>query len=56
VDANDVTARYEKGVLEVSVPVREGKPEGIGVPIENADSTQAGTQGTATTSQPDAHP
>ncbi len=56
VDASDVTARYEKGVLEVSVPAREGKPEGIGVPIENADSAHAGTQGTARTSQPDAHP
>ena len=37
VDAKDVTARYERGVLEVSVPVREVKPEGIRVPIENAD-------------------
>src|SRR5271157_4105841 len=46
-DANDVTARYEKGVLEVSVPVREGKPEGTRVAIENADSAQAGTQGSA---------
>ena len=37
VDANDVTARYEKGVLEVSVPVREVKPEGTRVAIEKAD-------------------
>ena len=37
VDANDVTARYEKGVLEVSVPVREVKPEGTRVPIEKAN-------------------
>ncbi len=37
VDAKDVIARYERGVLEVSVPVREVKPEGIRVPIENAD-------------------
>ncbi len=37
VDATDVTARYEKGVLEVSVPVREVKPEGSRVAIEKAD-------------------
>jgi len=37
VDAEDVTARYEKGVLEVSVPAREVRPEGIRVAIENAD-------------------
>jgi len=37
VDAQDVTARYEKGVLEVSVPVRDVKPEGIRVAIEKAD-------------------
>ena len=37
VDAKDVTARYEKGVLEVSVPVREVKPEGTRVAIEKAD-------------------
>jgi HSP20 family molecular chaperone IbpA len=37
VDASDVAARYDKGVLEVSVPVREAKPEGTRVPIEKAD-------------------
>ncbi len=37
VDASDVTARYDKGILEVTVPVREAKPEGSRVPIENAD-------------------
>ena len=37
VDAADVTARYERGVLEVSVPVREVKPEGTRVAIEKAD-------------------
>ena len=37
VDAKDVTARYERGVLEVSVPIREAKPEGIQIPIEKAD-------------------
>ena len=38
VDAADVTARYGKGVLEVSVPVREVKPEGTRIPVENADA------------------
>jgi len=38
VDAADVTARYDKGVLEVSVPVRVVKPEGTRIPIENADA------------------
>ena len=37
VDAKDVTARYEKGVLEVSVPEREVKPEGTQIVIEKAD-------------------
>ena len=38
VDAADVTARYDKGVLEVSVPVREVKPEGTRIPIQDADA------------------
>ena len=38
VDAADVTARYDKGVLEVSVPVREVKPEGTRIPVEDADA------------------
>ena len=37
VDAEDVTARYDKGVLEVSVPLRAVKPEGTQIHIENAD-------------------
>ena len=37
VDASDVAARYEKGVLEVSVPVGEAKPKGTRVPVEKAD-------------------
>ena len=45
VDASDVTARYDKGILEVSVPAREAKPEGTRVPIEKADSTQAEAPG-----------
>ena len=35
VDAADVTARYDNGVLEVSVPVAVVKPEGTQIPIEN---------------------
>lgn len=37
VDAKDVAARYGKGVLEVSVPLREIKPPGSRVTIENVD-------------------
>ena len=37
VDAKDVTARYDRGVLEVSVPVGEARPEAARVTIENAD-------------------
>ena len=38
VDPADVTARYDKGVLEVSVPVRAVKPEGTRIPVEDADA------------------
>ena len=38
VDPADVTARYDKGVLEVSVPAAAVKPEGTRIPIENADA------------------
>ena len=38
VDPADVAARYDKGVLEVSVPVRVVKPEGTQIPVENADA------------------
>jgi predicted unusual protein kinase regulating ubiquinone biosynthesis (AarF/ABC1/UbiB family)/HSP20 family molecular chaperone IbpA len=38
VDPADVAARYDKGVLEVSVPVGEVKPTGTQIPIENADA------------------
>ena len=50
VDPADVTARYDKGVLEVSVPVRAVKPEGTQITVENADAVpeqqpdQAGDQ------------
>jgi predicted unusual protein kinase regulating ubiquinone biosynthesis (AarF/ABC1/UbiB family)/HSP20 family molecular chaperone IbpA len=36
VDPADVTARYDKGVLEVSVPVPDVKPEGTRIPIQTA--------------------
>ena len=38
VDAADVTARYDKGVLEISIPVGAVKPEGTRIPIANADA------------------
>jgi len=38
VDPADVTARYDKGVLEVSVPVGEVGPEGTRIPIQDADA------------------
>ena len=38
VGAADVAARYDKGVLEVSVPVRVVKPAGTQIPIQNADA------------------
>jgi predicted unusual protein kinase regulating ubiquinone biosynthesis (AarF/ABC1/UbiB family)/HSP20 family molecular chaperone IbpA len=38
VDATDVSARYDKGVLEVSVPVRAIRPEGTRIPVEDADA------------------
>jgi predicted unusual protein kinase regulating ubiquinone biosynthesis (AarF/ABC1/UbiB family)/HSP20 family molecular chaperone IbpA len=38
VDAGDVTARYDKGVLEVSVPLPVVKPEDTRIPVENADA------------------
>jgi len=37
VDAQDVTASYQKGILEVSILVPEPVQEGTRIPIENAD-------------------
>jgi HSP20 family protein len=37
VDAQDITARYRKGILEVSIPMPTPKPEGTRIPVENAD-------------------
>ena len=39
VNAADVTARYDNGVLEVSVPAREVRLQGTRIPIEDADAT-----------------
>ncbi len=36
VDATDITARYDNGVLEVSVPAREVRPKGTRIPVEAA--------------------
>ena len=38
VDAGDVAARYDKGVLEVSVPVPVVTPEGTRIPVEDVDA------------------
>ena len=38
VDAADITARYGNGVLEVSIPLREVRPRGTLIPIEDADA------------------
>ena len=37
VDAQDITARYRKGILEVSFPTPAAEREGSRIPIENAD-------------------
>ena len=38
VDPADVTARYDKGVLQVTVPVPAVRQEGTRIPVENADA------------------
>lgn len=47
VDAADVTARYDRGVLEISLPVRVGGPEGARIPVEDAEATPAQPPGQA---------
>ena len=37
VDAQDITASYRKGILEVSIPTPAPAPEGTRIPVENAD-------------------
>ena len=60
VDAQDITARYRKGILEVSFPIPAAKPEGSRIPIENADvpgsskTTEAAAGSTATSRLPGA--
>ena len=60
VDAQDITASYRKGILEVSVPIPAAKPEGSRIPIENADvpgssqATEAAAGSTATSRLPGA--
>ena len=43
-DANDVTARYDKGILEVSFPMPTATRAGTQVPIETAGQEPLGTQ------------
>jgi HSP20 family molecular chaperone IbpA len=38
VEPAEVAARYDKGILEVSVPVRVVRPTGTKVPVENAEA------------------
>lgn len=40
VDAEDITARYQQGILEVSFPTPAAKEEGSRIPIENADNPE----------------
>ena len=60
VDAQDITARYRNGILEVSVPIPAARPEGTRIPIENADvprsgqATEAAAGSTATSRPPGA--
>jgi predicted unusual protein kinase regulating ubiquinone biosynthesis (AarF/ABC1/UbiB family)/HSP20 family molecular chaperone IbpA len=39
VNAADITARYDNGVLEVSIPAREVRLQGTRIPIEDAGAT-----------------
>ncbi len=53
VDAQDIMARYRKGILEVSFPMPPAKPEGIRIPIQSADLSEQTTEaavGSAATS------
>ena len=60
VDAQDITASYRKGILEVSFPIPAAKPVGSRIPIENADvpgssqATEAAAGSTATSRLPGA--
>ena len=60
VDAEDITARYQKGILEVSFPMPAAKREGSRIPIEDADTpepnqtTQAAAEAAAASPAPGA--
>jgi HSP20 family protein len=41
-EVHGIAARYRNGILEVSIPVPAPKPEGIRIPIENADAAGTG--------------
>ena len=47
VDPGDVAARYDKGVLEVSVPVRAARPEGTQIPVQDAGAAPGQPPGQA---------
>ena len=58
VDAEDITARYQKGILEVSFPMPAAEREGSRIPIEDADipepnkTTQAAAESAAASPVP----
>lgn len=37
VDPHDITARYQNGILEITLPIPVAQPEGTRIPIQNAD-------------------
>ncbi|MGE5287535.1 MAG: Hsp20/alpha crystallin family protein [Micromonosporaceae bacterium] len=47
VDAAEIRARYENGVLEVSVPAREVRPQGTRIPVEDAAAMPEQSSGQA---------
>jgi HSP20 family protein len=47
VDAADITARYDNGVLEVSIPARQVGPQGRRIPVEGTDATPSQPPGQA---------
>ena len=58
VDAQDITARYREGILEVSYPMPPAEQEGTRIPIETADvprsneTTKAAAKSAATSRVP----
>jgi HSP20 family protein len=41
VDPHDITARYQQGILEISLPVPPAKPDSIRIPIQDADAADS---------------